>query len=155
MPQTIAERLAALDITLPEAAAPAANYVPTVQYNGLLYVSGQLPMQDGAIAFTGTLGADTSVSDGQAAARLCAINVLAQAKTALGDLELIDQVLRLTGFVNSTPEFGDHPAVVNGASDLIADVLGDRGHHTRAAVGVASLPFGVSVEVDAIIAVKT
>lgn len=154
MAQSIAERLAALDITLPQAAAPAANYVPTVLHRGMLYISGQLPMQDGKIAFLGTLGAGTEVAEGQAAARLCAINILAQAQTALGDLERIDQVLRLTGFVNSAPDFDAHPVVINGASDLIAEALGERGQHTRAAVGVANLPFGAAVEVDAIIAVK-
>ncbi len=154
MSQSIAERLATLKIALPQAAAPAANYVPTVLHGGMLYISGQLPMQDGKVAFLGTLGAGTEVAEGQAAARLCAINILAQAQTALGDLERIDQVLRLTGFVNSAPDFDAHPAVINGASDLIADVLGERGQHTRAAVGVANLPFGAAVEVDAIIAVK-
>ncbi len=155
MPQTIIERLAALGITLPEAAAPAANYVPTVLHGDILYISGQLPMQDGKIAVTGTLGAGVETAKGQEAARLCAINILAQAQTALGDLERIAQVIRLTGFVNSALDFVDHPAVVNGASDLIAEVLGARGQHSRAAVGVASLPFGAAVEVDAMIAVKS
>ena len=155
MSQTIAARLTELGITLPEAARPAANYVPTVLHGHILYISGQLPMQDGKIAVTGTLGAGTDVAEGQHAARLCAINILAQVQAAVGDLERIDQVLRLTGFVNAAPEFAEHPAVINGASDLVADVLGARGHHTRAAVGVASLPFGAAVEVDAMIAVKS
>lgn len=154
MSATIAERLASMNITLPAAAAPAANYVPTVLHGSMLYISGQLPMQDGKIAFTGTLGAGVEVAEGQSAARLCAINILAQAQTALGDLEQIAQVVRLTGFVNSAQDFGEHPAVINGASDLIAEVLGERGQHTRAAVGVANLPFGAAVEVDAMIAVK-
>ena len=112
-------------------------------------------MSDGKVVFTGTLGAGTDVSEGQQAARLCAINILAQAQSALGDLERIDQVVRLNGFVNSADDFTDHPAVINGASDLIAEALGERGHHTRIAVGVASLPFGASVEVDAIIAIRS
>ncbi|MGI9408194.1 MAG: RidA family protein [Hyphomicrobiaceae bacterium] len=154
MPTTIADRLSELGIVLPEAAAPAANYVPYLNYNGMLHISGQLPMQDGKIAFTGTLGAGVETAEGQEAARLCAINILAQAKAALGDLENIAQVIRLNGFVNSAEDFGDHPAVINGASNLIADVLGDRGKHTRVAVGVANLPFGAAVEIDAIIATK-
>ncbi|MEO0619028.1 MAG: RidA family protein [Pseudomonadota bacterium] len=154
MTDTIADRLAAHGITLPDAAAPAANYVPTVLHNGLLYISGQLPIIDGAVAFTGTLGDGVSIEDAQQAAKLCGINILAQAQTALGDLERIDRLLRVGGFVAATPVFTEHPAVLNGASDLLADVLGARGAHTRVAVGVASLPFGASVEVDALIAVK-
>jgi enamine deaminase RidA (YjgF/YER057c/UK114 family) len=153
MSQSISERLTAMGVTLPEAAAPAANYVPSIQCNGILYISGQLPMQDGKIVVTGTLGAGTEIADGQNAARLCAINILAQAKAALGDLERISQVIRLTGFVNSALDFHDHPVVINGASDLIAEALGTRGKHTRVAVGVASLPFGAAVEIDAMIAI--
>ncbi|MGI9406219.1 MAG: RidA family protein [Hyphomicrobiaceae bacterium] len=154
MPATISDRLTELGIVLPQAAAPAANYVPFLHLDGILYVSGQLPMEDGKIACSGTLGAGVTTDEGQKAARLCAINILAQAQAALGDLENIRQVVRLTGFVNSASDFGDHPAVINGASDLLVDVLGARGRHTRAAVGVANLPFGCSVEIDAMIATK-
>ena len=153
MTTTIAERLEAAGIVLPEAAAPAANYVPFLIVNGTLHISGQLPMRDGAVDAVGKLGDDYSVSQGQDAARLCAINILAQAQAALGDLNRIQNVVRLNGFVNSTPDFTEHPAVINGASDLIADILGDAGKHSRIAVGTSSLPFGAAVEVDAIMAV--
>ncbi len=151
MSETIADRLEALGIELPEAAAPAANYVPFVRTGPHVYISGQIPMGPDGIAFQGRCGAEYSADEGAAAARLCAINILAQAKAALGDLEAIGRVVKLVGFVNSTPDFGDQPKVINGASDLMVDVLGDRGRHARSAVGVANLPFGVAVEVEAII----
>lgn len=149
----IEARLAELGLTLPSPAKPAANYVPFVLSRGQLFVSGQLPMGPDGPAFKGKLGADLGVETGQEAARLCAINILAQAKAALGSLDRIAQVVRLTGFVNATPAFTDHPKVVNGASDLMVEVLGDKGRHTRAAVGVSSLPLGSAVEVDATIAI--
>ncbi len=154
MTGTIEARLAELGITLPEAPNPVANYVPHAISGNLLFISGQISKgADGKIV-TGALGDTVSVEDGQQAARLCALNILAQAKAALGDLDRIIQVVRLTGFVNATPAFTDHPKVVNGASDLMVEVLGDKGRHTRAAVGVASLPMGSAVEVDATIAIK-
>lgn len=154
MTGTIEARLAELGITLPEAPNPVANYVPHAISGNLLFISGQISKgADGKIV-TGALGDTVSVEDGQQAARLCALNILAQAKAALGDLDRIIQVVRLTGFVNATPAFTDHPKVVNGASDLMVEVLGDKGRHTRAAVGVASLPLGSAVEVDATIAIK-
>ena len=143
-------RLADLGITLPTPAAPAANYVPFVRSGNLLFVSGQLPFGPGGLEGVGKLGADADVEAGRAAARLCAINLIAQAKAAIGDLDTLARVVKLTGFVNATAEFGDHPKVVNGASDLMVEVFGDRGRHSRSAVGVASLPFGVAVEVEAI-----
>ena len=143
-------RLAELGVTLPDAPAPAANYVPWIVLDGMVYVSGQISMQDGAFV-TGKLGADMSVEDGAAAARLCAISLLAQVKAAAGgDLDRLKQVVKLTGFVNSTPEFGDQPKVVNGASDFLVEALGDAGRHTRSAVSAASLPFGVAVEIEGI-----
>lgn len=147
---TIAARLAELGIDLPTPAVPAANYVPFVKSGNLLFVSGQIPMGAKGIEFVGKLGADTDVETGRAAARLCAINLIAQVKAATGDLEKLVRVVKLTGFVNSTLEFGDHPKVVNGASDLMVDVFGDKGRHSRSAVGVAALPFGVAVEVEGI-----
>lgn len=147
---TIEARLATLGITLPTPAVPAANYVPFVKTGTLLFVSGQIPMGAEGIEFVGKLGADADVDFGRAAARLCAINLLAQVKAATGDLEALVRVVKLTGFVNSTLAFGDHPKVINGASDLMVDVLGDRGRHARSAVGVAALPFGVAVEVEGI-----
>lgn len=142
-------RLAALGFTLPEAPGPAANYVPFQLSGKLLFISGQLSKgKDGNIK--GTLGADIDIETGQKAAQLACLNILAQAKAATGSLEKIAKTLRVTGYVNATPDFGDHPAVINGASDLLVAVLGERGRHARAAIGVASLPFGFAVEADAI-----
>jgi enamine deaminase RidA (YjgF/YER057c/UK114 family) len=155
MSETILSRLQSLGIVLPEAAAPAANYVPYMRSGNLVFVSGQLPLGPDGLTHVGKLGSDIAVADGQMAARQCAINILAQARSALdGDLEQIRQVVRITGFVAGPAEFTDHHLVVNGASDLLVDVLGERGRHARAAVGVAALPMNASVEVDAIIEVK-
>jgi len=149
----INDRLAALNITLPQLTPPVANYVPFTISGNTLYISGQLPMAAGQLS-KGLLGKDTSVEQGATAARICAINIIAQAKAALGDLDKISRCLRLGGFVASTPEFTDHPKVVNGASDLIVEVFGDAGKHARAAVGVCALPLGAAVEVDAIFEIK-
>jgi enamine deaminase RidA (YjgF/YER057c/UK114 family) len=149
----IEARLKALDLVLPAVAAPLADYVPFVHLGGQLCVSGQLPMQDGRLAVAGRLGDGIDLAKGQEAATLCALNILAQAKAALGDLDRIVQCLRLNGFVNSAPGFTDHPKVINGASELMVKVLGNKGKHTRIAVGCASLPLGAAVEVDAIFAV--
>lgn len=149
----IEARLAELGLTLPAAPNPVANYVPYAQVGNLLFISGQISKAGDGTLVAGTLGADVTVETGQQAARLCALSILAQAKAALGDLDRIAQVVRLTGFVASTAAFTDHPKVVNGASDLMVEVLGDAGKHTRAAVGVASLPMGSAVEVDAILAI--
>lgn len=154
MPDLIEERLSALGVTLPPAAAPAANYVPFVLEGGLLTISGQLPIEGGAVGVTGKLGDGVSLEDGQRAARLCAINILAQAKAALGDLRHIRRCVRLGGFVASTPGFTDQHLVMNGASDLIAAALGEAGRHARAAVGVSSLPRNAAVEVEAVFAVS-
>lgn len=144
------QRLAELGVTLPDAPAPAANYVPWIVLDGMVYVSGQVPMRDGGFV-TGKLGDGFSVEDGAAAARLCAISLLAQVKAAGGgDLDRLKRVVKLTGFVNSTADFGDQPKVVNGASDFLVEVLGDAGRHTRSAVSAASLPFGVPVEIEGI-----
>lgn len=153
MTGTIEARLAELGIELPAAPNPVANYVPYVVSGNLLLISGQISKAADGTVVTGALGRDVSIEAGQSAARLCALNILAQAKAALGSLDRVGQVLRLTGFVNATPDFTDHPKVVNGASDLMVELLGDKGRHTRAAVGVSSLPLGSAVEVDAIIAI--
>ena len=151
----IEDRLAAAGITLPEAPLPAANYVPATIGQGLLFVSGQLPFEGGRMAVAGKVGGELTVDDGIRAARLCAINVLAQAKAALdGDLERIARCLKLQGFVACATDFVDHPKVVNGASDLVVLALGDAGRHARFAVGVASLPLGAAVEVDATFALR-
>ncbi len=152
---TIASRLASLGITLPPPAAAAANYVPFALHGSQLIIAGQLPIENGEKKFIGRLGENISIDDGKMAARLCAINIIAQINAALGgDLERVTRIMRLGVFVNSTADFIDQPAVGNGASDLIGEVFGECGRHARAAVGVNTLPFGVSVEVDAMVLVK-
>ncbi|NKJ34613.1 RidA family protein [Rhizobium sp. SG570] len=152
MSDAIEGRLKELGIVLPQAAAPAANYVPYVISGNLLYLSGQLPMENGKVGVTGHLGRDVDVAGGQRAAQLCAINILAQAKAALGgDLGRIKRLIKLNGFVASTPDFVEQHLVINGASNLLANVLGDAGKHARAAVGMAALPFNAAVEIDAIL----
>ena len=150
----IETRLAELGLTLPDAPAPAANYVPFVAVGGLVHVSGQLPMgPEGLIK--GKLGADLGVDDGAAAARFCAISLLAQVKKACdGDLSRLVRVVKLVGFVNSTADFADQPKVINGASDFMVAVLGDAGRHARSAVSAASLPFGVAVEIEGIFEIR-
>ena len=150
MPGEIERRLAELGVTLPAAAAPAANYVSYVEAAGLVYVSGQVSMANGELV-KGKLGDTMELAEGAAAARLCAIALLSQVKAAAGgDLDRLKRVVKLTAFVNSTPDFGDQPAVVNGASDFLVEALGDMGRHARSAVSAASLPFGVAVEIEGI-----
>ena len=153
MSAEIDAKLASLGITLPVAAAPAANYVPFVQTGNQLFISGQLPRANGKLASTGQLGAGIHTPEGQRAAELCAINILAQAQAALGDLGRIKRVVKITVLVSSTPDFYEQHLVANGASNLLANVLGDAGKHARAAVGMASLPLNASVEIDAILEV--
>jgi enamine deaminase RidA (YjgF/YER057c/UK114 family) len=150
----IETKLAALGIVLPDAPAPAANYVPYVVTGNQVYVSGQISQNaDGLM--TGKLGDGVSVEDGAAAAQACAISLLAQLKAACGgDIERLVRVVKLVGFVNSTADFTDQPKVINGASDFMVAALGDRGRHARSAVSAASLPFGVSVEIEAIFEIK-
>lgn len=147
------ERLAALGLALPKAAAPVAAYVPTVEANGQLYVSGQIPFQNGQL-MVGRLGDDRDLAYGVEAARACGLMVLAQIKAALGSLERVERVVKLNIFVNSDPRFTDQPKVGNGASELMVNIFGDAGRHARAAVGVPTLPMGAAVEVDAIVAIK-
>lgn len=143
-------RLKELGIELPQASAPVANYVPYTIAGNLVLVSGQVTLWGGKVEYIGKLGREIGIEDGQKAARLCALNILTHLKNACGgDLDRVKRVVRLGGFVNCTPEFIDQPQVVNGASNLMAEVFGDAGRHARAAVGVASLPFGVAVEVEA------
>ena len=150
MTNAIETRLSELDITLPDAPAPAANYVPFVQVGQTLYVSGQISADENGLV-TGKLGAELDVEAGAAAARRCALSLLAQVKAACGgDLGKLKRVVKLTGFVNSTPDFTDQPKVVNGASDLLAEVCGDAGRHARSAVSAGSLPMGVAVEIEGI-----
>ncbi len=150
MPSAIDQRLEALGIALADAPAPAANYVPYVVTGNLVFISGQISRTD-TLIITGKLGADFTEVQGYAAARTCAIALIAQLRAAcLGDLDRVRRVVKLTGFVNATPDFTDHPKVINGASDLIAEVFGDAGPHARAAVGCVSLPLGVAVEVEGV-----
>ncbi len=143
-------KLAEMGVTLPDAPAPAANYVPFVQVGDIVYVSGQIS-QDASGLITGKLGDDVDVAAGAAAARACAISLLAQVKAACGgDLDRLVRVVKLGGFVNSTPEFTQQPQVINGASDFLAEALGDAGKHARAAVSAASLPLGVAVEIEGV-----
>lgn len=147
---SIAARLEERGIVIPEAFAPAANYVPFVQVGNILYVSGQISMADGAF-ITGKVGADLSVEEGAAAAKTCAMGLLAQVNAACGgDIDQLKRVIKLTGFVNSTPEFGEQPKVINGASDFLVDALGDAGQHARSAVSAGALPFNVAVEIEGI-----
>jgi len=144
-------RLKELGIAVPAAAAPVANYVGYVVTGNLVFVSGQVTLKDGQFEHLGKLGDNISVAEGQAAARLCAINIIAQLKAACGgDLDRVKRIVKLGGFVNSTPDFSDQPKVINGASDLMVEVFGDKGRHARAAVSAGSLPLGVAVEVDAV-----
>jgi len=148
-------KLSSLGFTLPKAAPPAASYVPYVISGGHIFIAGQIPFLNGEKNHIGRLGENFSIEQGQAAAQACALNILSQAKeAAAGDWSRIKRCVRLGGFVNSTPDFDQHPAVINGASELIVAVLGDVGKHARAAVGVANLPFGVAVEIDAIFEIE-
>lgn len=145
-------RLAELGIALPEAAAPVANYVAYVVSGNVVHVAGQLPIENGELKYAGAVGGEVSVEAGAAAARLCALNVIAQIKAACGgDLDRVARVLKLNGFVNAPAGFTDQPRVVNGASDLMVDVFGEAGRHARSAIGMGSLPFDASVEIDALV----
>lgn len=147
----IDDRLKELGIELPAPPAPVASYVPFVVSGNLVFVSGQVTMAPDGLKYVGTIGKELTVEEGRSAARLCAINVIAQLKSAAGgNLERVNRCVKLTVFVNAVPEFGQHPEVANGASDLIVEVFGEAGRHTRAAVGAASLPRNVATEVEAI-----
>ena len=151
---SIDNRLAELGITLPQPAAPVAAYVPTVEQGRLLHISGQISVGEDGNLILGRLGEDMNIERGTEAARRCGIMLLAQIKAALGSLDRVERVVKLGAFVNSAPSFTDQPKVANGASELMQQVFGEAGRHARSAVGVAVLPLGVAVEVDAIVAVK-
>lgn len=155
MAGTVEEKLKSLGIALPTPAAPVANYVPFVRTGNQLVVSGQLCFgPDGKLVATGQLGGSVSLENGQRAARACAINLIAQVKAALGDLDKVVRVVRLGGFINSAPGYGDGPKVMNGASDLMVEVFGDKGRHARSTVGVSALPAGAAVEVEGLFEVS-
>jgi len=147
-------RLAELQIELPAAAAPAGNYVAAIQVGQLLYLSGAICAIDGAMTHTGKIGNSQDIAYGQAAARVCALNLLAVAKSEIGSLDKISRVVQINGFVNAQPGFADSPAVLNGASDLLVEVLGERGRHTRAAVAVTGLPKDSTVEIQAVMEIS-
>ena len=150
---SIAAKLESLGVTLPDAPAPAANYVPFVRVGNIVYVSGQISKDDDLI--TGKLGDDMEVEAGAAAAKVCAINLLAQVKAACGgDIDKLVRVIKLTGFVNSTADFTAQPQVINGASDFLVEALGEAGRHSRSAVSAAALPLGVAVEIEGIFEVQ-
>ena len=149
----IDEKIKSLGINLPIPPSPAGSYIPVVKSGNLLYVSGQIPMEDGKVAFTGKVS-DTNIETAQKSARICAINILAQLKKELGDLEKISRIVRLSGFVNSVPEFTQQPKIINAASDLFYEIFGECGKHSRIAVGVSSLPLNSMTEIDAIVEIK-
>lgn len=152
----IIAKLKDLSLELPKASAPAANYVPYVIHGQTLYVAGQIPFLNGEAMHQGRLGDNATLEDGVAAAQACGLNIIAQVGHALdGDWDRLERCIKLGGFVHCTPDFTDHPKVINGASDLMVAVLGDRGKHARFAVGATSLPFGVAVEIDGIFAIKS
>lgn len=152
---TLAQKVSELGYALPKSAAPAANYVPSIVNGKQLYISGQIPLIDGKPHHLARLGDDYTVEQGQEAARVCALNILALLNEVIeGDLKRLDCCIKLGGFVQCVPDFTAQSAVINGASDLMVDVLGYKGRHTRFAVGVAALPLGVAVEVDALFALK-
>ena len=150
----IEQRLAEIGVTLPQPAAPVAAYVPAVEQGGLLHISGQISFDEAGGLMKGRLGEDVDLDGGIAAARRCGVMLLAQMKAALGSLDRVERIVKLGVFVSSTPDFTDQPKVANGASELMQDVFGEAGRHARSAVGVAALPLGVAVEVDAIVAVR-
>jgi enamine deaminase RidA (YjgF/YER057c/UK114 family) len=147
----IEETLSSLGITLPSPPASAGSYVPVVISGSLAFVAGQIPVEAGRVKFMGKVGKDLPVESGQQAARLCTINALAQLKAALGSLDRVQRVVKVTGFVNCQPDFTDQPKVINGSSDLLVQAFGEKGKHVRAAVGVSSLPLSSAVEVEFIV----
>ena len=146
----IEEKISSLKITLPTPPTPAGSYIPAVKTGNLLFISGQIPMEEGKVLFTGKVS-DDNLETAQKSAKMCAINLLAQMKRELGNLDKVTRIVRLSGFVNSDPEFYQHPKVINAASDLIFEIFGDKGKHSRIAVGVACLPLNSMTEIDAIV----
>ena len=149
----IEEKIKSLGIQLPDPPTPAGSYIPVVKTGNLLFISGQIPMDNGKVVFTGKVS-DDNIEIAQKSARMCAINILAQIKREVGNLDKVTKIIRLSGFVNSSLEFTQHPKVINAASDLIFEIFGDKGKHSRIAVGVTSLPLGSMTEIDAIVEVS-
>lgn len=149
----IEEKLESLGIKLPNPPIPAGSYVPVVKTGKLLFISGQIPMEDGKVIFTGKVS-DENIEDAQKSARMCAINIMSQIKRSTGSLDKVSKIIRLSGFVNSLPDFSQQPKVINSASDLFFEVFGEKGKHSRIAVGVASLPLNSMTEIDAIVEIS-
>ena len=149
----IEEKLKTLGIKIPNPPTPAGSYIPAVRTGNLLYISGQIPIEDGKVVFTGKVS-DDNMETAQKSAKMCAINILAQIKREAGNLEKVSKIVRLSGFVNSVPEFSQQPKVINSASDLIFEIFGEKGKHSRIAVGVASLPLNSMTEIDAIVEIS-
>jgi enamine deaminase RidA (YjgF/YER057c/UK114 family) len=149
----IEEKIKELGIELPTPPTPAGSYIPVIKTGNLLFISGQIPMENGKVVFSGKVS-DNNLDVAQKSARMCAINILAQIKKEIGELDKVSKIVRVSGFVNSSPEFTQHPKVINAASDLIFEIFGDKGKHSRIAVGVASLPLGSMTEIDAIIEIS-
>ncbi len=150
----IEEKLKSLNITLPSPPKSAGAYIPVVKSGNTVYVSGQIPIEDGKVTFKGKVPSVQSLEQAQKAAKLCAINALAQLKSELGSLDKISKILRVSGFVNSESDFTEQPKVINAASDLLFEIFGEKGQHSRIAVGVASLPLGATVEIDMIVEIS-
>lgn len=150
----IDEKLKSLNITLPTPPKPVGAYIPVVISDQTVYVSGQIPIEDGKVAYKGKVPTEQSLEQAQMAAKLCIINALAQLKSELGSLDRISKIIRVSGFVNSSPDFTDQPKVINAASNLLFEIFGQKGQHSRIAVGVASLPFGATVEIDMIVEIN-
>lgn len=146
----IDEKLKSLGIALPTPPKPAGSYIPVVISGNLAFVSGQIPMQDGKVAYTGKVPTERTIEDAQSAAKICAVNILAQLKANIGSLDKISRIVRVSGFVNSTGEFTEHPKIINAASDLFFEIFGEKAKHSRIAVGVSSLPLNSTVEIDMI-----
>ncbi|MDE1866239.1 MAG: RidA family protein [Thaumarchaeota archaeon] len=146
----IEEKLASLNISLPVPPKPAGSYIPVIRTGNLVFVSGQIPMRDGKVEFQGKVPTDVSIDTAQQAAKLCIVNILAQLRAELGTLDKISRIVRVSGFVNSASNFTEQPKIINAASDLLFEIFGDKGKHSRIAVGVASLPLNSTVEIDAI-----
>ncbi len=151
---TVEQKLQSMGITLPETPKPVAAYIPAIQTGDLVFTSGQIPMVKGELKYKGKLGIEFSKEDGYDAAKLCAINALSAVKSLIGDLDKIEQIIKVVGFVASADGFTEQPAVVNGASEFLQEALGEKGVHARSAVGVAELPLGVAVEVELIVKIK-
>lgn len=150
----IDKKIESLNITLPTPPKPAGAYIPVVITGQIVYVSGQIPIKDGKIAYQGKVPSEQSLENAQEAAKLCVINALAQLKLKLGNLEKISKILRVSGFVNTEPSFTEHPKVINAASNLLFEIFGEKGQHSRIAIGVASLPFDATVEIDMVVEIN-